>query len=72
MRRGEEDARRAGEFLRESNMIPDLAVASNARRAKQTLELALAAFALARVSEARESLASTAQSPAYARSRVAA
>jgi len=44
MRRGEEDARRAGEFLRESNMIPDLAVASNARRAKQTLELALAAF----------------------------
>lgn len=44
MRRGEEDARRVGEFLHEAGMVPDLAVASNARRAKQTLECALAAF----------------------------
>ena len=43
-RRGEEDARRIGEFLREEGMTPDLAVASNARRARQTLERALEAF----------------------------
>lgn len=43
-RRGEEDARRVGEFLRQEGMTPDLAVASNARRAKQTLERALEAF----------------------------
>jgi phosphohistidine phosphatase len=43
-RRGEEDSRRMGEFLRDSSMTPDLAVASNARRAKQTLERALEAF----------------------------
>jgi phosphohistidine phosphatase len=42
--RGEEDARRVGEFLREAGMTPDLAVASNARRAKQTLERTLEAF----------------------------
>jgi phosphohistidine phosphatase len=42
--RGEADARRVGEFLREAGMTPDLAVASNARRAKQTLERALDAF----------------------------
>jgi len=44
MRRGEEDARRVGEYLHEAGMTPDLAVASNARRARQTLECALAAF----------------------------
>ncbi len=43
-RRGEEDARRMGQFLRDEGMIPDLAVASNARRAKQTLERTLEAF----------------------------
>jgi phosphohistidine phosphatase len=43
-RRGEEDSRRIGEFLREAGMTPDLAVASNARRARQTLERTLEAF----------------------------
>lgn len=43
-RRGEEDARRMGQFLRDEGMTPDLAVASNARRAKQTLERTLEAF----------------------------
>ncbi len=43
-RRGEEDARRVGAFLLDRGMTPDLAVASNARRAKRTLELALEAF----------------------------
>lgn len=43
-RRGEEDARRVGEYLREAGLTPDLAVASNARRARQTLERALDAF----------------------------
>jgi len=33
-----------GEFLRDSNFAPDLAVASNARRAKQTLERVLESF----------------------------
>lgn len=42
--RGEEDARRVGEFLRDAGMTPELAVASNARRAKQTLERTLEAF----------------------------
>lgn len=39
-----EDARRMGEFLRDQSIAPDLAVASNARRAKQTLDQALEAF----------------------------
>jgi phosphohistidine phosphatase len=43
-RRGEEDARRIGAFLQGAGMAPDLAVASNARRAKQTLERTLEAF----------------------------
>jgi phosphohistidine phosphatase len=43
-RRGEEDARRIGRFLLDEGMTPDLAVASNARRAKQTLERVLEAF----------------------------
>jgi len=42
--RGEEDARRLGAFLSAEGMTPDLAVASNARRAKQTLERVLEAF----------------------------
>ncbi|MFO1124192.1 MAG: histidine phosphatase family protein [Methylocystis sp.] len=44
VRRGMEDARRMGEFLRDSEISPDLAVASNARRAKQTLEKVLDCF----------------------------
>jgi len=43
-KRGEEDARRMGEFLAEERLAPDLAVASNARRAKRTLDLVLEAF----------------------------
>ncbi len=43
-RRGVEDARRIGEFLRDSDITPDLAVASNARRARQTLEKLLDSF----------------------------
>jgi phosphohistidine phosphatase len=43
-RRGEDDSRRMGAFLREAGVTPDLAVASGARRAKQTMELALSAF----------------------------
>ncbi len=43
-RRGLEDARRIGEFLAAEGMTPDLAVASNARRAKQTLDCVLDAF----------------------------
>lgn len=43
-RRGMEDARRMGEFLRESKLAPDLAVASNARRARQTLDKVLEAL----------------------------
>ncbi len=42
--RGETDARHVGVFLRDSGLTPDIAVASNARRAKQTLERALEAF----------------------------
>lgn len=42
--RGEADARRMGVFLRDSGLTPDLAVASNARRARQTLDRALEAF----------------------------
>jgi histidinol phosphatase-like PHP family hydrolase len=42
-RRGMEDSRRIGQFLRDEDVIPGLAVASNARRAKQTLERVLEA-----------------------------
>jgi len=44
MQRGLEDARRVGEFMAKSGFTPELAVASNARRARQTLEQALGAF----------------------------
>ncbi len=43
-RRGEEDALRLGQYLAAEGMKPDLAVASNARRARQTLDRVLAAF----------------------------
>ncbi|TLG78978.1 histidine phosphatase family protein [Methylocystis sp. B8] len=43
-RRGMEDSRRMGEYLRDAHVAPDLAVASNARRAKQTLDQVLDAF----------------------------
>lgn len=43
-RRGIKDARRIGEFLAAEGFTPELAVASNARRARQTLEIALEAF----------------------------
>lgn len=43
-KRGEEDARRMGEFLAHEKLAPELAVASNARRAKRTLDLVLEAF----------------------------
>jgi phosphohistidine phosphatase len=43
-RRGEEDARRVGRYLADEGLVPDLAVSSDARRAKRTLDLALEAF----------------------------
>lgn len=43
-KRGEDDARRLGEYLASKELTPDLAVASNARRAKRTLDLVLEAF----------------------------
>ncbi|MGD9544006.1 MAG: histidine phosphatase family protein [Methylocystis sp.] len=43
-RRGMEDARRMGDYLRDADIVPGLAVASNARRARQTLDQVLAAF----------------------------
>lgn len=43
-RRGLKDSRRVGEFLAAHGITPELAVASDARRARQTLELALQAF----------------------------
>jgi phosphohistidine phosphatase len=43
-RRGLADARHVGEFLVAQGMTPELAVASNARRARQTMERVLEAF----------------------------
>jgi phosphohistidine phosphatase len=43
-KRGEEDARRVGRYLADEGLVPDFAVSSDARRAKRTLDLALAAF----------------------------
>ncbi|WP_244594776.1 MULTISPECIES: SixA phosphatase family protein [Methylosinus] len=43
-KRGEEDARSVGRYLAEAGLAPDFAVASDARRAKRTLDLALEAF----------------------------
>lgn len=44
-KRGEEDARSVGRYLAQAGLAPDLAVASDARRAKRTLDLTLEAFA---------------------------
>lgn len=43
-RRGEEDARGIGRYLAKEGLVPDLAVTSDARRAKRTLDLVLEAF----------------------------
>ncbi len=43
-RRGEDDALRLGQYLAAEGVTPDLAVASNARRARQTLDRVLTAF----------------------------
>lgn len=43
-RKGEEDARSIGRYLAEEGLAPDLAVTSDARRAKRTLDLVLEAF----------------------------
>jgi phosphohistidine phosphatase len=43
-KRGEEDARRMGEYLMKEGLAPELAVTSDARRAKRTLDLVLDAF----------------------------
>lgn len=43
-RRGQEDALRLGQYLAREGLSPDLAVASNARRARQTLDKVLEAF----------------------------
>jgi phosphohistidine phosphatase len=43
-KRGEEDARRMGEYLVSEGLTPELAVTSDARRAKRTLDLVLDAF----------------------------
>jgi phosphohistidine phosphatase len=43
-KRGEDDARSVGRYLAEQGLAPDLAVTSDARRAKRTLDLVLQAF----------------------------
>ncbi|GAC1335223.1 MAG: histidine phosphatase family protein [Beijerinckiaceae bacterium] len=40
-RRGEEDAKRIGRYLAEEQLFVDLAIASDSRRTRQTLDLAL-------------------------------
>jgi phosphohistidine phosphatase len=42
--RGEDDSRRLGHYMAAEIPAPDLAISSNARRAQQTLDLALRAF----------------------------
>jgi len=44
-RRGQKDARHIGEYLRAVKLFPDLALTSPARRARETLEIALGALA---------------------------
>ncbi|PWB81507.1 MAG: phosphohistidine phosphatase [Methylocystaceae bacterium] len=43
-KRGEEDAKNVGRYLAKEGLLPDIAVASDARRAKRTLDLVLEAF----------------------------
>jgi phosphohistidine phosphatase len=40
-RRGEEDSKRIGRYLTDEQILPDLAIASDSRRTRQTLDLAL-------------------------------
>jgi phosphohistidine phosphatase len=40
-RRGEEDSKRIGRYLEDEQLLPDLVVASDSRRTRQTLDLAL-------------------------------
>jgi phosphohistidine phosphatase len=42
-RRGEEDSKRIGRYLEDEQLLPDLVVASDSRRTRQTLDLALQA-----------------------------
>jgi phosphohistidine phosphatase len=42
-KRGEEDSRRIGRYLTDEQLLPDLAIASDSRRTRQTLDLALKA-----------------------------
>ena len=42
-RRGREDAARAGRYLVEENLVPNLAVVSDAKRTRETLECVMAA-----------------------------
>ncbi|MBV8850899.1 MAG: histidine phosphatase family protein [Methylobacteriaceae bacterium] len=42
-KRGEEDSKRIGRYLTDEQLLPDLAVASDSRRTRQTLDLAMKA-----------------------------
>jgi phosphohistidine phosphatase len=42
-KRGENDSKRIGRYLADEQLLPDLAIASDSRRTRQTLDLALAA-----------------------------
>src|SRR5947199_2915835 len=42
-RRGEEDSKRIGRYLTDEQLLADLAIASDSRRTRQTLDLALEA-----------------------------
>jgi phosphohistidine phosphatase len=42
-KRGEEDSKRIGRYLADEQIFPDLAIASDSRRTRQTLDLALKA-----------------------------
>jgi phosphohistidine phosphatase len=42
-KRGEEDSKRIGRYLTDEQLLPDLAIASDSRRTRQTLDLALKA-----------------------------
>src|SRR3954451_11748980 len=42
-KRGEDDSKRIGRYLADEQLLPDLAIASDSRRTRQTLDLALKA-----------------------------